>query len=94
MKVCVLDPGKVCDNCDQCNRCDLDPTKLCDNCFRCLELDAKEYAEIPIAHIYTELDQKMFDLSGEYVPDAYEHIQTATIRNVHGYRMKDGGERR
>lgn len=37
-KMCILEEGKVCDNCCECFVCDLDPTKTCDNCAKCLEL--------------------------------------------------------
>ena len=30
-KVCVLDDSKICDECGDCNRCDLDPNKTCGN---------------------------------------------------------------
>ena len=33
-RMCVLEDGKVCDDCGQCNLCDLDPTKICDNCMK------------------------------------------------------------
>ena len=32
-KYCVLQDGKLCDDCGQCNMCDLDPNKVCDNCI-------------------------------------------------------------
>lgn len=41
-KECILYEGKYCDNCGECNICDLDPKKLCDNCGKCLEENAKE----------------------------------------------------
>lgn len=88
MKQCVLQPDKVCDGCNRCNRCDLDPTKLCDNCFRCLEIGAQEYAEIPISHVFTELNPDLFELSGECMPDDALHIQSATLHGVHGSRRR------
>ncbi|MGD9155721.1 MAG: hypothetical protein PVG90_09520 [Bacillota bacterium] len=36
MRKCILEDGKVCDNCGACRVCDLDETKICDNCCRCL----------------------------------------------------------
>ncbi len=37
-KMCILEEGKLCDNCCECFVCDLDPTKTCDNCAKCIEL--------------------------------------------------------
>lgn len=36
MKYCVLYYGKICNDCGECNRCDLDPDKICDNCGKCI----------------------------------------------------------
>jgi hypothetical protein len=37
-KMCILEEGKVCDNCCECFVCELDPNKTCDSCARCLKL--------------------------------------------------------
>lgn len=50
-KYCVLQEGKICDDCGQCNMCDLDPNKVCDNCMQCLRTDA-DYAAIEIDEIF------------------------------------------
>jgi hypothetical protein len=36
--MCILEEGKLCDNCCECFVCDLDPGKTCDNCAKCIEL--------------------------------------------------------
>lgn len=36
-QVCVLDDEKICNECGECDRCDLDPQKICDNCGKCIE---------------------------------------------------------
>ena len=56
IKHCVLEEGKVCDNCGQCNICDLDPNKICDNCMKCLNTGA-DYNAI-------EVDEIIEDSSG------------------------------
>ncbi|WP_066635613.1 hypothetical protein [Desulfolucanica intricata] len=38
-KTCILEDGKICDNCCECYICEIDPTKICDNCAKCLGLD-------------------------------------------------------
>ena len=49
-RMCVLEDGKVCDDCGQCNLCDLDPTKVCDNCMKCVKTGA-DYNAIEIDEI-------------------------------------------
>ena len=49
-KHCVLDDGKLCDNCSQCDLCDLDPQKTCDNCMQCIENEV-DYRVIEIDEI-------------------------------------------
>ena len=49
LKECVLEPGKECTECGQCNICDLDENKICDNCCHCLgEVD---YSAVEITEI-------------------------------------------
>lgn len=38
-KNCILYDNKICDNCGECNMCDLDPKKVCDSCGACLDMD-------------------------------------------------------
>jgi len=65
MKACVLHPGKICNECGECDdRCMLDPSKLCTNCFKCLEPEG-EYANIPISDILMETDEDAFYESKE-----------------------------
>lgn len=46
MKKCILYDGKVCNDCGECNRCDLDPNKICDNCGKCLQRGSDEFNSI------------------------------------------------
>ena len=51
---CILEDGKVCDNCCECDKCDLDPSKICDNCGACIDeynTNEKGFIEIPIDKI-------------------------------------------
>ena len=51
---CIFEDGKICDNCCECDRCDLDPTKICDNCGACIDefnTNEKGFVEIPIDKI-------------------------------------------
>ena len=50
VKFCVLVDGKICDDCGECQRCDLDPNKICDNCMKCVNTGA-DYTAIEIDEI-------------------------------------------
>ncbi len=58
-KNCILYDNKICDNCGECNMCDLDPKKVCDSCGVCLEMDD---------------DYKTFDVDLAYEDDAPETL--------------------
>ncbi|HBF37675.1 MAG TPA: hypothetical protein DDW50_10175 [Firmicutes bacterium] len=49
IKECLLDNSKECNDCGECEICDLDPNKICDNCCRCLG-DA-DYSAIKVEKI-------------------------------------------
>ena len=49
-KYCVLVDGKLCNDCGECQRCDLDPNKICDNCMKCVNTGA-DYNAIEIDEI-------------------------------------------
>ncbi|MBP1745375.1 MAG: hypothetical protein H6Q58_2353 [Firmicutes bacterium] len=36
IKNCIFTENKICDNCGDCETCDLSPLKICDNCGKCL----------------------------------------------------------
>ena len=50
-KMCVLYDGKICNECGECQRCDLDPDKICDNCMKCVNSGA-DYSAIEIDEVY------------------------------------------
>ncbi len=43
-KMCVLNVEKNCNNCGECNCCDIDKNKKCDNCGKCIGLNADSRA--------------------------------------------------
>lgn len=49
-KKCILDDEKICDECGECDFCDLNPFKRCDNCGKCID-DGEEYRELKIDDI-------------------------------------------
>ncbi len=50
---CVLIDKKTCNNCGECERCDLDPKKECDNCCKCIDRES-DYKGIYIDDIIDE----------------------------------------
>jgi len=52
-KACVLD-DKICDECGECDYCDLDKTKICDNCCECL--DTPDYNGVEIEDILFHIE--------------------------------------
>ena len=50
-RYCVLEDGKLCDDCGQCRLCDLDPNKICDNCMKCVNTGAA-YNAIEIDEVF------------------------------------------
>jgi hypothetical protein len=48
-KECLFDESKECDECGECEICDLEENKICDNCCRCLG-DA-DYRAVEITEI-------------------------------------------
>ncbi|MGE5607577.1 MAG: hypothetical protein ACM3YE_18030 [Bacteroidota bacterium] len=57
LKECVLETGKECTECGQCNVCDLDENKICDNCCRCL--GEADYSAVEITEIILPEEVKL-----------------------------------
>lgn len=49
MKTCILNE-RFCNQCGDCDRCDLEPSKVCDNCMECLDADL-DYKVIQIDEV-------------------------------------------
>ena len=43
-EICILDENKICNDCGECDKCDLEPGKVCDNCGKCIGMDADSRA--------------------------------------------------
>ncbi len=52
-RMCVLEDGKICNGCGECDRCDLDPNKICDNCMRCMG-EATDFRSVILSGIKLE----------------------------------------
>lgn len=49
-KQCLLFDDRICDDCGECERCDIDREKLCDNCMKCIRTSA-DYGAIEIDEV-------------------------------------------
>lgn len=67
-KKCFLYDNKICDNCGECNMCDLDPKKVCDSCGACLDMD-DEYNTLDIDLVMEETDDPEMLSFEEMFPD-------------------------
>lgn len=64
------------------DRCDLDPSKTCDNCFRCLEMDTRDYAEIPIGRILLgEIEPEQYGAEGAFRPIRFRTLKNCRARS-------------
>lgn len=48
---CIFDDTKKCNDCGQCDICDLNPNKKCNNCAKCLEMEGIDTKAIKIASV-------------------------------------------
>lgn len=55
-KNCEIYEDKICDNCGDCEICDLDPNKKCDNCGKCIE--GFDYTGIQVDDLVMDFDDK------------------------------------
>lgn len=56
-KFCIFDEDKICDNCKECETCDLDPNKICDNCGKCIETKG-DYGAVEINDILLNIENE------------------------------------
>ena len=53
---CLFEESKHCEDCGECERCDLEPAKVCDNCEKCLQTEAS-FRGIEIEKIVMEPEE-------------------------------------
>lgn len=68
-KYCIFNNSKLCDNCNECNICELDRKKICDNCGKCLEIEGIDIRSIKVEEVATNNDESEIyegDLEAEF----------------------------
>lgn len=71
-KKCILDEKKICDDCGECDYCDLNPFKLCDNCGRCIGMN-EEYRELKIDDMIIENKSSKSRISNRSEEHTHHH---------------------
>ncbi|MCY6372538.1 hypothetical protein [Clostridium ganghwense] len=60
-KFCILQANKLCNDCGDCNKCDLNSSKKCNNCGKCLQLEGYDMKAINIEEIVEDTDEIAHD---------------------------------
>lgn len=81
-KMCLFNSNKLCNDCGECNICDLDSSKICDNCGKCLEENNDDYREVIVDSIEEDTMQEelVLDVRDEFDDnsDPVEYIEDVT----------------
>lgn len=56
-KYCIFNSNKSCDNCGECEKCDLNRNKMCNNCGKCLEMEGFDMKAVKIDSIIENKDE-------------------------------------
>jgi hypothetical protein len=84
---CIFKEKKPCNNCGECERCDLNSNKKCNNCGKCLEKDGFDMKGIKIDEIIeSEGEAKEYNNEIEGNPD------TSNSSEIHYHFRKNDNE--
>lgn len=75
---CIFKEKKPCDNCGECERCDLNSNKKCNNCGKCLEKDGFDMRGIKIDEIIENEGE-----AKEYNSETEESLNTSNLLDIH-----------
>jgi len=70
-KNCIFNDRKICDNCGECEVCELNSNKKCNNCGKCLELEGYDVKAIKIDEVF-EAEELKDDFYDKTKIDLYE----------------------
>lgn len=65
-KNCIFNNNRICNNCGECEICELNSNKKCNNCGKCLELEGYDVKAIKIDEVFEdemleELEDNFYD---------------------------------
>lgn len=81
---CIFKEKKPCDNCGECERCDLNSNKKCDNCGKCLAKDGFDMKGIKIDEIIEREGE-----AKEYNNESEQNVDAENSSNNHYQLHKD-----
>lgn len=65
-KLCIFDSKVNCNNCGECEKCDLDKNKICNNCGKCMDIDGYESKSVFIEKIIEDAEEiKKYENQGD-----------------------------
>ncbi|MGV8983449.1 hypothetical protein [Clostridium sp.] len=79
-KNCIFNDRKICNNCGECEVCELDSNKKCNNCGKCLELEGYDVKAINIDEVFEDevvegLDNDFYDKNEIDLSQVREEIE-------------------
>ena len=106
-KYCIFKEKKPCDNCGECERCDLNSNKKCDNCGKCLAKDGFDMKGIKIDEVIekereakeynNELEQHL-NIENSYDNHSQSHeddiVEDKSYENIHEDYLDDYDDRK
>jgi len=60
-KNCIFNNKKICNDCGECEVCELNSNKKCDNCGKCLELEGFDVKAIKIDEVFEDAGTEKLD---------------------------------
>nr|WP_242850439.1 hypothetical protein [Clostridium botulinum] len=81
-KLCILEINKACNDCGECNKCDLNPNKKCNNCGKCLEKEGYDTKAINIEQIFEEDDDDFIEEEFDEVGEKDNAVDIDTLAEV------------
>lgn len=87
-KNCIFNDRKICNNCGECEVCELDSNKKCNNCGKCLELEGYDVKAINIDEVFEDevvegLDKDFYDKNEIDLSGVKEEIEEDSENEIH-----------
>lgn len=61
--MCIFQNTKSCNNCGECDVCELNKNKTCDNCGKCLQLEGYDVKAIKIDEVFEKQEDSQANVS-------------------------------
>ena len=79
-KNCIFNNNRICNNCGECEICELNSNKKCNNCGKCLELEGYDVKAIKIDEVFEdemleELEDNFYDKNEIDLSEEEDNIQ-------------------